>query len=415
MSVAGFVLAVGCATAPPAGPRQPELHRQILDERWFAVPTRCGQGPYEIELATLGGRWTEDFDLQVEARTRVRLTGSILLEDEEVARSTRTMGQHSGEAPENQYCLAAPADVAEAMQRPAAPAATSGGSAHVSGAPGVDRPAGPVVALVRAERPPSGGWILVQWTAGEHMEWNAVRPGGLRVRIRLWSDVPNDFEGARIGVTHVVVRPDSDEAYDAWVETRRRWDRDQAAHRAASLTPAEAAAERDRGEKEADKRVSAEIARRAYCRAHTEDMSCLSQSELLAKQIAAGDPPPPPRAEQKPPKPSDNADWRPGYWHRAGNDWIWIAGIWRVPEEDVRAERTVHAPAAPPAPAAETPPVSPAPVTVWTPGFWFWSGSGWVWVAGSWQLPPAPNVRWQPHRWIHRAGVFVFTPGGWIR
>src|SRR5262249_31048158 len=118
---------------------------------------------------------------------------------------------------------------------------------------------------------------------------------------------------------------------------------------------------------------------------------------------------------QRAPKPSENADWRPGYWHRAGSDWIWIVGVWRVPEEDVRADRTVHAPAAPPAPPAEAAPVAPAPVTVWTPGFWFWSGTGWVWVAGSWQLPPTPDVRWQPPRWINRAGAFVFAPGTWIR
>jgi hypothetical protein len=80
------------------------------------------------------------------------------------------------------------------------------------------------------------------------------------------------------------------------------------------------------------------------------------------------------------PRPSQNAEWRPGYWHWAGSDWIWIAGIWRVPEEDVRAERTVHAPVAPPAPPAETSPVAPAPTTVWTPGFWQWTGNGWLWI-----------------------------------
>jgi hypothetical protein len=475
-AAAAGALVAACATAPPAGPQAPTFNDQIVSEQWFKVPTRCGQGPYEIVLTTAGGRWQEDIDLQVESKPSVRLTAAILLDGTELVRRTATMGPRAFEepnaSPDNQFCLAGSTEVAEAVKNPRATTGAPGAGPPL-GAPDHARsepPAGAPIALSPIDRPRNGGWRLVEWTWRPPSAPNASRAAGNQVRIRIWSSVPNDFEGTQIGVIQKLYRPDvSDEAYDAWVVAKERWDREAAARQQAARTPEVVAAERERSER-ADKEAAAraeqerqqerqrkayceshpddtdcwgaggrgvqqEIARLraqrdAYCPAHPDEARCWSDAEWARRRAAwtghptvkadaapepAG-PPPPPRAEESPPRPSEPADWRPGYWYWVGADWIWIAGQWRVPEEDVRAERTTHAPVAPPAPPPENVPAPPAPVTVWTPGFWQWSARrGWVWVAGSWQLPPTPNLRWQPAHWTNRLGVFVFVPGGWIR
>jgi hypothetical protein len=124
-------------------------------------------------------------------------------------------------------------------------------------------------------------------------------------------------------------------------------------------------------------------------------------------------PPPAPLADPQPPKPSTNAEWVPGYWHWSGFEWGWIAGWWRVPEGDLEAGLTVHAPEAPPPLREETPSARPAPNAVWTAGFWQWNDTTWVWVKGSWQLPPQAAATWRPAEWRIEASGAVFLPGGW--
>jgi hypothetical protein len=124
-------------------------------------------------------------------------------------------------------------------------------------------------------------------------------------------------------------------------------------------------------------------------------------------------PPPAPLADPQPPKPSTNAEWVPGYWNWSGFEWGWMVGWWRVPEGDVEAGLTVHAPEAPPALREETPPTRPAPNAVWTAGFWQWDETTWVWVKGSWQIPPQAAATWRPAEWRVEASGAVFLPGGW--
>lgn len=414
VGLAAFASVAACATAP-TGPKRPDFHRHTEFERWFSVPTRCGQGPYEIELTTVGGRWEEVIELQIESRQRLRLTGAISIDEAEVVRHTMTVGGRLLGPPENQFCVAPPADVAQAVQQPST-APVAAGATTGPGAAAPVEPSAAAAELLPAEGPPNGGWPLVSWRMGNFDGTpGASRRGGQRVRLRLWSDVPNDFQGVRIGALQRIARPDSDQEYDTWVVERTRWDQQEAARRAAARTPAEAAADQKRADEFAAKQADALRDWEAHCKAQPDDTACLSAAEAAARDAKQSpDPPPPPRAEPAIPKPSQNAEWRPGYWHRAGSAWIWIAGLWRVPDEDIRAERTVHAPAPPPAAPTEAAPAAPAPATVWTPGFWQWTGSGWTWVAGSWQLPPTANLHWQPPRWINRGGVFIFLPGHWV-
>lgn len=166
-----------------------------------------------------------------------------------------------------------------------------------------------------------------------------------------------------------------------------------------------------------------------YCAAHAEDARCWSADELrrrdalsqqrlqvaLAPPKQPDGPPPPALAEAVPPKLSANAEWRSGYWQWTGKDWVWLAGMWRVPDSDIAAEKTTTAPEAPPPPRTEQASPPPMPGAIWVAGFWQWSGSAWVWVAGSWQARPEAGAAWRPAEWRARGAVHVLIPGAWVR
>ena len=168
--------------------------------------------------------------------------------------------------------------------------------------------------------------------------------------------------------------------------------------------------------------------RAVYCAAHVDDARCWTPAERNRREVTwnrrvqaalapACEPttaPPAPAAETTPPKLSAHADWRPGYWQWTECTWVWLAGMWRVPDSDIVAEQTTSAPAAPPPLQVEAPPPAPVNVAVWIPGFWQWSGTTWVWIAGSWQLRPSANVTWRAAEWRARGAVHVLIPGGWI-
>lgn len=168
--------------------------------------------------------------------------------------------------------------------------------------------------------------------------------------------------------------------------------------------------------------------RAAYCAAHLEDARCwtdeqresIRADEQKRAQLAIhpprpSGPPPAPLAETMPPKLSVNAEWRPGYWQWIDSTWVWLAGVWRVPEADVIAEQTTTAPTAPPPPKVEAPPAAPVATVVWVPGFWQWDGGTWIWIAGAYQMRPTASLSWRAPAWQPRGNVHVLVPGAWIR
>ncbi len=71
----------------------------------------------------------------------------------------------------------------------------------------------------------------------------------------------------------------------------------------------------------------------------------------------------------------------------------------------------------PPPPIAERPSGErPDRRAVWTPGHWEWDPdeSRFVWIAGSWRIPPAGMV-WIADRWNHDARGWYRVPGAWVR
>ncbi|HEU0035008.1 MAG TPA: hypothetical protein VFQ53_30490 [Kofleriaceae bacterium] len=168
--------------------------------------------------------------------------------------------------------------------------------------------------------------------------------------------------------------------------------------------------------------------RTRYCATNPEDARCWTDDErarrddrwrervrvALEPPKQPEGPPPAPLDETMPPKLSEHAEWRPGYWQWTGTTWAWLGGMWRVPDSDIVADATTHAPVAPPPEKLETIPPPPMPTTVWVAGFWQWNGTSWVWIAGSYQARPAGMV-WRRATWQPRGSIHVLVPGGWVR
>lgn len=68
---------------------------------------------------------------------------------------------------------------------------------------------------------------------------------------------------------------------------------------------------------------------------------------------------------------------------------------------------------APPPTRAEVIPVRPGHAHVWVPGYWYWTGSRYVWHAGYWATPPARGHVWVPSGWVHHHGRYRYVPGRW--
>jgi WXXGXW repeat (2 copies) len=67
----------------------------------------------------------------------------------------------------------------------------------------------------------------------------------------------------------------------------------------------------------------------------------------------------------------------------------------------------------PPAPIVETAPPPPAPGSVWTPGYWSWDGTRYVWVPGRYVVAPFPDAVWVGGRWVHRGPHWTWVDGHW--
>jgi hypothetical protein len=74
---------------------------------------------------------------------------------------------------------------------------------------------------------------------------------------------------------------------------------------------------------------------------------------------------------------------------------------------------TVSTAATPPPLPEEDQPTLPEDGDLWTPGYWYWRGPGYVWISGAWVRPPRLGFLWTPPYWVSAGTVFVFHPGHW--
>jgi hypothetical protein len=66
----------------------------------------------------------------------------------------------------------------------------------------------------------------------------------------------------------------------------------------------------------------------------------------------------------------------------------------------------------PPLPEEQQPPL-PQDGLIWTPGYWYWQGPRYIWMAGGWVSPPQIGFLWTPPYWRFVGTVFLFYPGHW--
>ncbi len=352
----------------PDSPERPPYLRKT--QRAFRVTRRCSQGPFLLPARTLGADRGED--VEVYACGPRSFDGRYSYQRGNDDTPYEQEFRNYGVGGDHKRCLATAGEL------------VSVGSGPAAATPSTTPAAGPATVVHGARTAP----VTVDPTLLEEVAWSDTtvcrvrshimsygivtderRPAqtaGLDIKVRIWSELPNDLEGVIFIIEQSAVDPAvTDAAWQAYRDASRAyWDKLPARYK-------------------------------------------LPDPPRLGPTTA----PPPARVEIHPPRPSVHAEWIPGSWHWAGGSWNWMAGLWRVPDVDITAGATAEAPAPPPPVQVESQGRA-IEGAVWTEGYWGWSGQ-WVWVPGAWRLPPAPTYGWRPAAWRPRASGVVFLPGGW--
>jgi YMGG-like Gly-zipper/WXXGXW repeat (2 copies) len=56
---------------------------------------------------------------------------------------------------------------------------------------------------------------------------------------------------------------------------------------------------------------------------------------------------------------------------------------------------------------------SPSPSAVWIPGYWAYNGSGYVWTAGHWEIPPPNSHAYIAPHWELQGNSYLYYQGYW--
>ena len=355
-----------------ARPKRPFETRERLAYR---ASDRCGQGPYRIETDSLRARYGEQ--IVVYACGPHEISGSYRLSVARKGRAAESSDHAFGFGRGNEACKASRATVARAGAGTGAGAGAPGGAGSGGGAAAAPPAAMKPTTLERVASVPEQCQIR---SSVLDSTYEMVGDGialDAHLVVDLWSEEPNDLEGLVFVIEKQAVVADMTvERWKAFLDADRAWHDRYLAF------------------------LNGEVA---------------SGRTKLIDMTVKTPPPPPARAEVRPPRPSRNARWIPGYWHYDAASFHWIAGLWQVPDEDIAQDLTVHAPTPPPAPPPVEQPQEPRPAAtaVWTPGQWQWDGRAYVWIAGAWRIPPSGQHAWQPAGWSVRGGGAIYVPGGW--
>jgi hypothetical protein len=367
--------AAAAARAKEIEAMKPASPYEVRERKVYRPTDRCGQGPYRLETDSLRAKFGEQ--LVVFACGKHTISGNYRLTTTRKAQAAASSEAAFGFSRDNQACKGREVAATSGVTAGAGGGGPAGGGRGGRG--GTTAAAPTTIKPVTLEQGTSVPEDCVRTGVLDHT-WYSTEDSVVidaHLVIDLWSDEPNDLEGLVFVVEKRAVVADM---------TLERW----RAYRDASD---------------------------AYYKAYMANLDVevrAGRTTLLDSKVKTP-PPPPPRAEAQPPRPSRNARWIPGYWLYEEAKFHWIAGLWDVPEEDVRRELTVQAPTPPPAAPAHDAPVEPQPTrtAVWTPGSWQWDGRAYVWIAGAWRIPPDARHTWQRPTWNVNAGKAIFVPGGW--
>jgi hypothetical protein len=350
----------------------------------FEPPQQCGQGPYRFEVDSVGSQFVESVHLDLCVTHEWK--GSVRYVAPGYSKSEVTFGEEH----EHHKTCRADATVIVASGSGSSRTAAKSGKPTGRGSTAMTAETKTTAVELRGATVANG----VECPAGTHRvsvvnssfsigNVETPRPALDKgpIVFELWSGLPNDLKGVRI----FVEQRGTPDGY-----TGASWLAYRAAHD-------------------------------AWYKGH-DDALAKSRAQgnkwTTVERAAVTPQPPPARPESKPPTPSANASWIPGYWQFT-DGWVWSAGFWRVPPKDIEEEKTVEVAAAPPAPKVEAAPdvaYHAQRKAVWTPGYWMWNGRGYIWIAGAWRIPEAAEMSWVAPVWQPtRRGTLRFVPGGFVR
>lgn len=86
---------------------------------------------------------------------------------------------------------------------------------------------------------------------------------------------------------------------------------------------------------------------------------------------------------------------------------VWLTGCGAPPVPS-------HPPVPPPLPEQVTPPPPSSEVQIWRPGYYDWTGRGYVWNPGEWVPRAGHGTLWQDGYWKREGGASVWVPAHWI-
>lgn len=438
------LLLLGACTRPAAAPPQAERSRFLSERSYYDDPgssvrmqgetqvgyklsRRCAQGPLVLELPILGdkpGAVGEYVYIEMRGPRRVVGHWQAKVPGHPVDWSGSFATNSDVTAPpQNEHCYA-PEQQGSAGAGSTTPGATTPGAP--SGGPGAPPPPpanGEVVVFQQTPLPPDRtgavGFLVT-------LRIDAPVTSGT-IKFTFWSEQPNDWDGYLAWVEQGHLVPEDAAKWAAGQQAKKQQDAadhtkgkreadcDNAWHSKKVWTPE---CQAEFGDYPSfDAKVNACWAAWYKAKIWTDDCRKTTNVDPSAENAKPNGPPPPAPADPQPPKPSVHADWVPGnyHWSVSGKAWVWSPGVWTVPKEDVDSGQTAKAPGAPPPPKSESIPPQPSPAHVWTPGWWAFSMTGWIWIDGAWRVPPFVGATWRPYVWVSAGIGFSLVPGGWMK
>jgi hypothetical protein len=114
--------------------------------------------------------------------------------------------------------------------------------------------------------------------------------------------------------------------------------------------------------------------------------------------------------------PPPNSQWVPGYWHQVEGGSQWVSGTWIPVSASAEQGQGQGQPSYLPAPpkSLESGPTTPQPNpnVAWNPGYWSWQGSNFAWRPGFWGAVQ-PNWIWMPPHYVWTPSGYLFVAGYW--
>jgi hypothetical protein len=104
--------------------------------------------------------------------------------------------------------------------------------------------------------------------------------------------------------------------------------------------------------------------------------------------------------------------WVAGYWRETNEGWQWVPGFWAQAAQQQGTNDVTYLPPPPAAPAVQSPGDPPAQDTFYIPGNWVWLGDHYAWQPGRWaRVVPGwvwvpAHFRWTPSGYIYVAGYY---------